>query len=143
MAHEELDEFTQDMIDSADAFVEYGSTRFSGLDYSVESLKVVDEALAEVADHYEDMDEDTRENWIATIGAYVFEVARRKYGGKYFWYKEMNQPILVTGLPEFEVSIVAFDKVRGRIENGPADNIPFYFKGYVERVENKQSGLVV
>lgn len=52
----------------------------------------------------------------------------------------MNQPILVTGLPKFEISITAFDKVRMRIENGKEDNIPFYFKGYEERVKRGKEG---
>jgi len=55
----------------------------------------------------------------------------------------LNQPILVTGQPEFEVSIIAFEKVKGRLENGKEDNIPFYFAGYTERVQNKQSGMIV
>ena len=65
------------------------------------------------------------------------------FGGKYFWYDKLNQPILVTGQPDFEASILAFEKVKGRLENGREDNIPFYFKGYIERVKNKESGLIV
>ena len=73
-------------------------------------------------------------------GSYVFEVARRNYGGKYYWYDQMNQPILVTGQPNFEISIIAFDKVKMRIENGKEDKIPFYFNGYEERVKAGKSG---
>jgi hypothetical protein len=106
-------------------------------------LKVVDEMLEEASDFYEDMNDDQRKNLINTVGSYIFEVARTNFGGQYFWYDQLNQPILVTGQPEFEVSILAFDKVKGRLENGKEDNIPFYFQGYVERVNNKQSGMIV
>lgn len=141
--NERLDDFTRDMIKSADMFVERSTERYVGLDFSVESLKVIDNILEDASDFYDEMNDDQRKNIINSAGSYVFEVARKTYGGKYFWYDKLNQPILVTGQPEFEVSILAFDKVKMRIENGEEDNIPFYFKGYVERVKNKQSGMIV
>ncbi len=119
------------------------SERYSGLDFSVKSLDVIDNALEEASDFYDEMNDDQKNNVINSIGSYVFEVARRNYGGKYFWYNKLNQPILVTGQPDFEVSILAFEKVKGRLVNGKEDNIPFYFAGYIERVINKQSGMIV
>ena len=89
------------------------------------------------------MEESHQQEFADVIGAYVFEVARRNFGGKYFWYDPTNQPILVTGLPDFEVSILAVEKVKGRLMNGKEDNIPFYFAGYVEKVKNKQSAMIV
>ena len=41
----------------------------------------------------------------------TYVVSDLKFGGKYFWYNQMDQPILVTGQPDFEISIIAFDKV--------------------------------
>jgi Cys-tRNA synthase (O-phospho-L-seryl-tRNA:Cys-tRNA synthase) len=142
-SQESVDDFTKDMISSADFFLKTSSERFKGLDFSVKSLEVVESALDEASEFYEDMNQEQRHNLIKTIGSYIFEVARRKYGGKYFWYDQLTQPILVTGQPDFEVSILAFEKVKGRLENGKEDNIPFYFAGYEERVNNKQSGLIV
>lgn len=140
---ESADDFTSDMIESADFFVNQHSVRFKGLDFSVKSLEVLDDFLDEASDFYEDMGEERRKDIIHTAGSYIFEVARRNYGGKYFWYNHLNQPILVTGQPDFEVSIIAFEKVKGRLENGSEDNIPFYFAGYTERVEKKESGMIV
>ncbi len=140
---EDLDDYTKDMIKSADFFISKNSDRFSGLDYSVKSLEVVENALDEASDFYDEMNDKQKENLIKTVGSYVFEVGRKNFGGKYFWYDKLNQPILVTGQPNFEVSILAFDKVKGRLENGIEDNIPFYFAGYVERVKNKESGMIV
>jgi hypothetical protein len=49
----------------------------------------------------------------------------------------------VTGQPEFEVSLLACEKVKGRLKNGYEDNIPFFFDGYKERVEKKESGMII
>src|SRR5690606_37588944 len=122
---EQLDDFTKDMIKSANFCVESYADKFGKLDFSVNSLKVIDDMLEEASDFYEEMNDNQRQNLINTVGSYVFEVARKNYGGRYFWYDKLNQPILVTGQPEFEVSILVFDKVKGRLENGKEDNIPF------------------
>lgn len=140
---EELNDFTKDMAKSADLFVHRSSERYKGLDFSVKSLEIVDNALDEASDFYDEMSEEQRQNLIRSVGSYIFEVARRNYGGKYFWYDRLHQPIFVTGQPDFEVSILAYDKVKGRLENGKEDNIPFYFAGYTQRVQNKQSGMIV
>lgn len=135
-------EFTLDMMKSADFFVEWMQEMYV-LDYTVESLQLVDEALEEASDHYDEMSEERQKTLIGSAGSYIFEVARRNFGGKYYWYDKFNQPILVTGQPEFEVSILAYEKVKGRLENGKEDNIPFYFAGYVERVKERKSALIV
>jgi hypothetical protein len=135
-----VDEFTQQMITEADECVEHFSVRFGKLDYSVESLKIVDEILAEASDFVDEMEEDAVRGITQSLGTYIFEVARRNFGGKYYWYDKLQQPILVTGQPHFEISILAIEKVKGRLKNGPEDNIPFYFKGYIERVTNAKTG---
>jgi hypothetical protein len=140
---EQLNDFTNDIIKLANFCVNSYSDKFKGLDFSVNSLLVIDKMLEQASDFYEEINEKQQQNIINTIGSYVFEVARKNFGGRYFWYNKLNQPILVTGQPAFEVSILAFEKVKGRLKNGKEDNISFYFQGYVERVKNKQSGMVV
>jgi len=130
---EVVDEFTQQMIDTSSKCIERFQGRFHGLNFSVESLKVVDNILEEVNEFKEDMNEGQINSVVQTVGSYVFEVARKNFGGRYFWYDQLNQPILVTGQPNFEISLLAFEKVKGRIQNGKEDNIPFFFQGYVER----------
>lgn len=137
---EVVDEFTQQMIDTASTCVDRFQGRFAGLNFSVDSLKVVDNILEEVNEFKEDMNEGQINNVIQTVGSYVFEVARRNFSGRYFWYDHLNQPILVTGQPSFEISLLAFEKVKGRIQNGKEDNIPFFFQGYVERVTKAKPG---
>ena len=135
--------FINDMTKSAEFFVNSSSENFKGLDYSVKSLEVVENMLDEAFDFYTQMNKEQQKNLITTVGSYIFEVARQNFGGKYFWYDKLNQPILVTGQPNFEASIIANDKVEKRLVNGVEDNIPFYFIGYVQLVNNKKSGMIV
>ena len=113
----------------------------NSLDYSVPSLKVLDhEILSLFSENKDDMDSGMLDDIVAQAGSYIFEVARRNYGGKYYWFDQLNQPILVTGQPDFEISILAFEKVKQRIENGEEDNIPYFFDGYEERVKKGVKG---
>lgn len=113
----------------------------NSLDYSVASLKVLDyEILSLFSENKDDMDPEMLDDIMAQAGSYIFEVARRNYGGRYYWFDQLNQPILVTGQPDFEISILAFEKVKQRIENGEEDNIPYFFAGYEERVKKGVKG---
>lgn len=111
------------------------------LDYSAESLREVDDLLE--AFGQEELDEEALFNISSMVGCYVFETARRCYGGEYFWIEEEQQPILVAGLPEFSVGIKAWEKVKGRLINGKEDDIPFYVAGYAEHIGKAQKGTRV
>ncbi|MBU5484590.1 hypothetical protein KQI86_09630 [Clostridium sp. MSJ-11] len=122
-----------DVISTAESF--YDNFAHKGnFDFSVKSLEEIDALLDDLSDY--ELDEDDLYSICSMVGSYIFEVARKNYGGEYYWVQEKEQPVLVTGEPNFSVSIYAFEKVRGRILNGKEDNIPFYFKGYIEAVEN-------
>lgn len=128
----------QDIISTAESFKNNFSDK-GNFDFSVLSLREVDVILDELCEY--DLDNDTLDSISSMAGSYIFEVARRNYGGKYYWIQEREQPVLVTGEPEFSISICAFDKVRGRIQNGKEDDIPYYFDGYIKAVEKgKQTG---
>ena len=135
-----LDALTQQMINLAAEGVDFFEVRFDGFDYTQASLVVVEELLHEASDFYENMSAERQDQIVEQVGAYIFEVARRNFGGRYFWYDAGDQPILLTGLPVFEISLLAYDKVRGRLKNGPEDNIPFFFEGYAERVRQAKPG---
>lgn len=137
----EVDEFTQHMINESNECAEHFKKRYGNkFDFSEESLEIIDKLLEDVSDFKEEMNDDQIQWIIEKVGAYIFEVARIHYGGKYFWYDARKQPILVSGLPDFEISLLSFDKVKGRIENGYEDNIPFFFKGYSERMKAGKAG---
>lgn len=122
----------QDIIATAESFVNNFSDK-GNFDYSVLSLLKLDDLLEELFEYQ--IDDHTLDSVSSMAGCYIFEVARRNYGGLYFWVQERDQPVLVTGEPEYSISIFAFDKVRGRIRNGKEDDIPYYFDGYIEAVE--------
>lgn len=135
-----MDDFTKKISDFAEKFVSDKNKRANNkLDFSVESLTAVDELLEEVHEFSCDLDDIVIENLSNEIGFYIFEVARRNFGGTYYWYDKLNQPILVTGQPEYEVSLLAVEKVKGRIINGIEDSIPFFFDGYIRAVERGRS----
>ncbi|RCX23867.1 hypothetical protein DFP94_1011471 [Fontibacillus phaseoli] len=121
-----------DIISTSESF----STNFAdkgNFDFSVESLQAVDDILEELSDF--EMDEEMLDSVSSMAGCYIFEVARRNFGGEYFWIEKKEQPVLITGEPDFSISLYAFDKVKGRIENGKEDHIPFYFDGFISAVE--------
>ena len=139
--NEPLDEFTQQMKYTAESCINHFKERYgNSLDYSEKSLHIIDEILEEAADFYPEMAEDEQKWIVQSVGSYIFEVARTNYGGKYFWFDQREQPIFVTGQPEFNISIVVFDKVIGRLTNGKEDNIPYFFEGYSERVKKAKPG---
>ena len=135
-------EFIEKSTNNAERLISSFNERLdNALDYSESSLEVLDEDILSLFfENKDDIDSGMLEDIIAQAGSYIFEVARRNYGGKYYWYDHLNQPILVTGQPNFEISILAIEKVKFRIENGYEDNIPFFFEGYSERVKKGKKG---
>lgn len=136
-----MSEILNSIQEEAENCVSRFSKRYDdGLDYSINSLELIDEILDDASDYAEEMAEGQL-IWLQTaVGAYILEVARRKYGGQYYWYKKLEQVILVTGQPNFEISILTAEKVMARLKNGTEDNIPFFFQGYAERVESAKPG---
>lgn len=139
----ERNQFAVGLLSDANSFVEQFQTQ-AVLDFSVASLQIVDQILEGTAKYYkQEMDDEMKERVIKKAGSYIFEVARQNFGGRYYWYNQLNQPILVTGQPEFNLSLLAFEKVKGRLENGAEDNIPFFFEGFVEGFHQKLSAMIV
>lgn len=126
-----MGQLMDDIVGTANSFAENFSDK-GDFNYSINSLVEVDDLLDEISDYV--MGEDAIYNIYTMIGSYVFETARRNYGGKYYWLQDEQQPILVIGEPDFSVSIRAWEKVKSRIEKGVEDNIPFYIEGLKEHI---------
>ena len=137
-----MGQLMDDIIKTAKSFTENFSFR-ENFDFSFESLAAVDDLLEEARDFV--LDEDEIYNICTMFGCYVFETARRNYGGEYYWLPNSQQPILVAGEPDFSVSIKAWKKVREYIQNGAEDSMPFYILGYKEHIEKgkEQKGYTV
>jgi len=142
LSKEDQEQFVADMRANAETLVKQFSAGVN-LDFSIQSLHDLDEIIESNTEVYKQSDNKTKRIMIMKIGSYIFEVARQNFGGRYYWYDHLDQPILVTGQPEFEMSLLAYDKVQGRFEKGAEDNIPFFFEGYVEGVKNKASQMIV
>jgi len=121
-----------DIITTAASLTENFADK-GNFDYSVESLKALDAILDELSEF--DLDEDALRSASSLAGCYVFEVARRNYGGAYGWLEDKEQPYILTGAPDYSVCLLAFEKVRGRLVNGKEDAIPFYFDGFIAAIE--------
>ncbi|MCI8649678.1 MAG: hypothetical protein HFG20_06140 [Anaerotruncus sp.] len=126
------DPFTAHVVQIAEQFV-LDIQSHSQFDFSVESLTLVDELLRKAAELPENP--TLIKNLTNCVGCYIFEVARRNYGGLYYWYSPYNQPVLVTGQPDFEASILAFEKVKERLQGEYAHDISFFFQRFVHAVE--------
>ncbi len=113
------------------------------LDYSVASLAAVDEILVEVSGYVADLDEAVVTGLVQQLGCYVLEVARRAYGGTYYWHDEGEQPILVVGEPDAHVALMAWSKVVGRLTGDVGDDIVFFFDGFAEKAARPEPGTDV
>ena len=120
---------------NAESAVKQFQERAGGkLDYSVQSLQAVEELLAEAADHRDSLRSATLDTLTELLGCYILEVGYREHGGKFAWFEERKQPVLVVGEPAFHVAMITFGKVRGRLSGDRGDNIPFFYEGFSERV---------
>lgn len=113
------------------------------LDYSVASLAAVDEMLAEVSDYVADLDEAVVTGLVQQLGCYVLEVARRAFGGEYFWHDEGEQPILVVGGPAAHVALMTWSKVVGRLTGDVGDDIVYFFDGFAQKAALPEPGASV
>lgn len=95
------------------------------LDYSRASLDRVDEIL----DRFHTNDHPLPPDVHFQASAYVFEVARREFGGRYLAGGGDDPYVLVIGEPAFQVGVMVMGKVAGRVINGPEDSIPFFYDG--------------
>jgi len=131
----------EEVVETAERAVAALQERAGGrLDWSVASLAAVDEMLVEVSDYVADLDEVVVTSLVQQLGCYVLEVARRAFGGTYFWHEEGEQPILVVGEPEAHVALMTWSKVTGRITGDAGDDIVFFFDGFAAKAAQPEPG---
>ena len=136
-----MDELVEQVASTAAKAVEMSEVMSYGvLDYSERSLAILEKMAEEVSAYYEDMTPDQRETASQDFGCYILEVARRQFGGRYAWFEQRNQPVLIVGEPTFRVAMITWDKVLGRLSGDSADNIPFFYSGFAERVRSAEPG---
>jgi hypothetical protein len=110
------------------------------LDFSVGSLTIIEEILAEASKFYAELPESQIQTIVQEVGCYILAVGQKQFGGNYFWHDERAQPILVTGEPEKHIAMMTWEKVHGRLSGDIGDNIPFFYDGFAERVATATVG---
>lgn len=126
--------------DFVNAFSDAGSPiDGSKLDYSEESLELVDRVLDDFFEQKAPLPDDLH----FLTSAYIFEVARRAFGGRYLRGDGDNPFVLVIGEGGAEVGICVMSKVHGRVVNGPEDNIPFFYAGIAPLVSAGKSATLI
>jgi hypothetical protein len=134
-------ELPDDIAEAAKRAVQMAADRGGGLlDYSEASLTLVEELVAEAAGY--DLLKDQQQGLAEDFGCYILEVARRTYGGRYLWYQD-REPVLMVGDQESHVAIATWGKVQGRLSGDEADNIPYFYEGFAERVKAGPPGKPV
>jgi hypothetical protein len=126
-------ELPDEIAKAAERAVGMAADRGGGLlDYSEASITVVEEIVAEAAGY--ELSQAERQRLAEDFGSYILEVARRTYGGRYLWYQD-REPVLMVGDEESHVAIATWGKVQGRLSGDEADNIPYFYDGFAERVK--------
>lgn len=132
-------DFSAHLAEKAERAVSLSKARGGAiLDYSEGSLETVEEMLAEMS--RVELAEEQIGALAEDFGSYILEVARRCRGGEYRWLIDRQEPVLVWGMPTYEVGVVGWRKALGRLRGDAADNIPFFYAGFKERVENPEAG---
>jgi hypothetical protein len=111
----------------------------SKLDYSEASLTLVDSVLDDFYRRETPLPDDL--HFLAS--AYVFEVARREFGGRYLRGEGEDPFVLVIGEADADVGVCVMGKVRGRAVNGPEDSIPFFYAGIAPLVAAGKSATLI
>jgi hypothetical protein len=136
-----MNDFAKEIAEQAANAVEMCNSRSGGgLDCSEKSLAIVEEMLDEIAQYADQMDGEQVDTLVKDFGSYLFEVARREFGGKFYWHDAREQPVLVVGEPTFRVALLTFDRVRSRLDGDPADNIPFFYSGFADQARSATAG---
>ncbi|MFL9670592.1 MULTISPECIES: hypothetical protein [unclassified Variovorax] len=126
--------------DFVDAFSRPGAPiDGSRLDYTASSLSLVDRVLDDFFRQQAPLPDDL--HFLAS--AYVFEVARREFGGRYLRGDEDNPFVLVIGKDDAQVGVCAMSKVRGRAVNGPEDDLGFFYAGIAPAVARGVSATLI
>ncbi|MBY0347804.1 MAG: hypothetical protein K2W79_06045 [Hydrotalea flava] len=128
-------------IESAEMFVISFNKKYNNkLDFSTESLQTLELVLSEMADFASEMSESLKVKYIEAAASYFLEIVRRVKGGYYIWNTELNQPVLVFGGPDFNISLPAFEKIKQRLENKKSEKIVDYYNRFLAEINKIKSG---
>lgn len=108
------------------------------LDFTPASLEALDELLGEFHTSGVEAPQDV----ITGAGCYVMEVGRAEHGGVYQAFNEDDPLVLVVRHEAGQVGLLATSKVKGRVMNGPEDNLPFFYAGFTQAIRDRRSATI-
>lgn len=110
------------------------------LDYTISSFAIVEDMLDEANLYAADFSPEQVNAVVKDMGCYLLECAHVALGGRYGWFEERDQPVLVLGEPDYRLTLATWSKVRGRLMGERADHIPSHMNGFIERVRQAHKG---
>lgn len=131
-------EFIERVSNAAQEFVDAAQPETGQLDYSLSSIHALDSALE--AAHLGNLPLTPMQ----TVGAaaYLYEVARREYGGQYEVCDDEDPVVLVTGGSAAEICLGAIAKVERRIRYGSDEAMPAFFERFIRAVEDQTAETI-
>lgn len=133
---------TEDFKEMAEGFAkEHNNDMVSSFDFSLFSLQIVDDYMNALGQ--ENPDEDTLHQISVVVGSYVFEVAKRNFGGDYQWVEKENAPVLIYQSGGSTLTLYTWNKVRERIVKGVNYSLFDHVEGFSHQVERIKEGNTV
>lgn len=126
------DQFIADLDGSA------ASVGSGDLDYTPASLSALDRLL----DRFHAEGAAAPPDVVLGAASYLMEVARSEHGGVYQSFNDADPLVLVVQHSHGTVGLLATSKVQGRIENGPEDDIPFFYEGFVQAIRDERNATI-
>lgn len=130
---------TEDFKEMAEGFAnEHNNDMVSSFDFSPFSLQIVDDYMNALGQ--ENPDEDTLHQVSVVVGSYVFEVAKRNWGGEYQWVESEQAPVLIYQSQNSTITLFTWNKVRDRIVKGVNHSLFDHVEGFSHQVTRIKEG---
>lgn len=136
-----MSELREQVMEKAELAISQFQERAGGvLNYSEASLSAIEDMLDEASNFIDELPEEQIDALIHLAGSYILAVAANEFGGQFYWHDQQDQPVFVVGEPYFNIAIITFNKVKGRLNGDTTDNIPFFYLGFAERARKAKKG---
>lgn len=112
----------------AEEFVITYGNQYKGLDYSQQSLTVLDRLLVSFREIWNDMSDDDKTEVLTNISSYMLWVAKTQYNGNFYWSEKHAQPVLVIGEPDYRVAFMPQAEVKNSIEQDNAHPLAGFYR---------------
>ncbi len=140
----EIHSIDEAMSAAAQSAVDFAQNFDITLDYSESSIEKVDYIVGGLHDSLE-RDRPPKkevERLYTMMGAYIGEVIKRRWGGKWGWESKLHPGQKLLTLTAAGIEMWPQAKVHKRLTEGPHENVWWYFQTFKKQVENKGSPAV-